>query len=179
MLRAGVVENTFDFRNVTLCPLLIRCFGELHINQTHISICAKAARLAHTLAMVAIRMRVPANTKVSSLTTYNSCEMAVARSPVPKTTLPVFVMRLGEEGRFSMISEARCSGGGFDPLAIVRLHGRCKIEHIVLECYLKTYAMTARGKPATACGRAVNRILRSIMCFWNYRAIDIRLTRRS
>ena len=32
--------------------------------------------------------------------------------PVPRRAVPVFVMRLGEDGNFSMISEARSEGGG-------------------------------------------------------------------
>jgi len=48
----------------------------------------------------------------SSFTTYSSWEMAVARMPVPSTAVPVFVMRFGEEGILSMISDARWEGGG-------------------------------------------------------------------
>ena len=40
---------------------------------------------------------------------------------MPRTTDPVFVTRLGEEGRVLMISAARSSGGGLDELAIPRL----------------------------------------------------------
>ena len=48
--------------------------------------------------------------------------MAVATIPVPNSAVPVFVMRLGEEGSFSMISEARSAGGGGPAeLAIERL----------------------------------------------------------
>lgn len=32
--------------------------------------------------------------------------------PVPRRAVPVFVMRLGEDGNFSMISEALSDGGG-------------------------------------------------------------------
>lgn len=48
--------------------------------------------------------------------------MAVATSPDPKTAVPVFVMRLGDEGSFSIISDARSAGGGgFADPAIERL----------------------------------------------------------
>jgi len=54
--------------------------------------------------------------------TYNSCEIAVARRPVPKIAVPVLVMRFGEEGSLLMISEARSSGGGvLEDVANVRL----------------------------------------------------------
>lgn len=33
--------------------------------------------------------------------------------PVPRTTVPVLVARLGEDGRLLMISDARSAGGGF------------------------------------------------------------------
>jgi len=48
--------------------------------------------------------------------------MAVATRPVPSRAVPVFVMRFGDEGSFSMISAARSAGGGgvADP-AIERL----------------------------------------------------------
>ena len=32
--------------------------------------------------------------------------------PVPNSAVPVFVMRLGDEGSFSIISDARSAGGG-------------------------------------------------------------------
>ena len=32
--------------------------------------------------------------------------------PVPNNAVPVFVMRLGDEGSFSIISDARSAGGG-------------------------------------------------------------------
>lgn len=38
--------------------------------------------------------------------------MAVAAAPTPRRAVPVLVIRLGEEGSFSMISEARSDGGG-------------------------------------------------------------------
>jgi hypothetical protein len=44
-------------------------------------------------------------------TTYNSCEIAAAMRPVPRRAVPVFVMRLGEDGIFSIISSARLEGG--------------------------------------------------------------------
>lgn len=54
--------------------------------------------------------------------TYNSCEMAVARRPVPKIAVPVLVMRFGDDGNLLIISEARSEGGlVFEELAIVRL----------------------------------------------------------
>lgn len=37
--------------------------------------------------------------------------MAAARAPVPRTTAPVLVTKLGDEGTLSMISEARSAGG--------------------------------------------------------------------
>ncbi len=43
---------------------------------------------------------------------------------MPRTTEPVFVTRLGDEGRVLMISAARSSGGGLDELAIPRLQGK-------------------------------------------------------
>lgn len=48
--------------------------------------------------------------------------MAVAMRPVPRTAVPVFVIRLGDEGNFWMTSEARSEGGGgFEEVAKVRL----------------------------------------------------------
>ena len=44
---------------------------------------------------------------LSPFTTYNSCEMAAVMRPVPRRVVPVFVMRLGEDGNFSIISSAR------------------------------------------------------------------------
>lgn len=56
--------------------------------------------------------------------------MAVATRPVPRMTEPVFVTRLGEEGRLLMISAARSSGGGLlDELAMPRLHFRDAHTH--------------------------------------------------
>jgi len=43
-------------------------------------------------------------------------------APVPRIAVPVFVMRLGDEGSLSITSEARSAGGGFE--AIVRLEER-------------------------------------------------------
>lgn len=74
--------------------------------------------------MKVARIAKPTAITVSSFITYNSCEIAVATRPVPRTTVPVLVIRLGEEGRLLMISEARSAGGGgFDELAIPRLDG--------------------------------------------------------
>ena len=59
---------------------------------------------------------------VSSLTTYSSCEIAAAASPVPSKAVPVLVMRFGEEGNLLITSDARSAGGGgFDELAMERL----------------------------------------------------------
>ena len=57
-------------------------------------------------------IREAIRTMLSSFTTYNSCEIAAAMRPVPSRAVPVFVMRLGEDGNFSMSSEARSEGGG-------------------------------------------------------------------
>jgi hypothetical protein len=42
---------------------------------------------------------------------FNSCEMAAAMRPVLRRAVLVFVMRLGEDGNFSIISSARLEGG--------------------------------------------------------------------
>lgn len=48
--------------------------------------------------------------------------MAAAARPVPRTAVPVLVIRPGEEGSLLMISEARSDGGGgFEEVAIERL----------------------------------------------------------
>ena len=64
-----------------------------------------------TLPMYVNTMIEASKTILSSFTTYNSCEMAAAMRPVPRRAVPVFVMRLGEDGNLSMISEARSEGG--------------------------------------------------------------------
>lgn len=66
-------------------------------------------------------MMKPTRMTDSSLTTYSSCEMAVAIRPAPRMTEPVLVMRLGEEGSLLISSEAR-SGGGGGLVDMVRLH---------------------------------------------------------
>lgn len=65
-----------------------------------------------TLPMYVNTIREAIKTMLSSFTTYNSCERAAAIRPVPRRAVPVFVMRLGDEGNFSMISLARSEGGG-------------------------------------------------------------------
>jgi hypothetical protein len=61
---------------------------------------------------------------VSSLNTYSFWEMAVARRPLPRMAVPVFVIKLGCDGSLSIISASRSvGGGGFeDDEAIVRLY---------------------------------------------------------
>lgn len=55
---------------------------------------------------------------------------------MPRMTDPVLVTRLGEEGRLLIISEARCSGGGLDPLAIVRLYTNNRLKlHVISILY--------------------------------------------
>jgi hypothetical protein len=69
---------------------------------------------------------------VSSLNTYNSWEMAVARRPLPRMAVPVLVIKLGCDGSLSIISAARSAGGGGfeDDEAIVRLYIDGRSEHI-------------------------------------------------
>src|ERR1700680_1940759 len=69
---------------------------------------------------------------VSSLNTYSSWEMAVARRPLPRMAVPVFVIKLGCDGSLSIISAARSAGGGGfeDDEAIVRLYIEGRSEHI-------------------------------------------------
>jgi hypothetical protein len=58
--------------------------------------------------------------------------MAVARRPLPRMAVPVFVIKLWCDGSLSIIS-ATCSagGGGFeDDEAIVRLYIEGRSEHI-------------------------------------------------
>ena len=57
-------------------------------------------------------MMEPMRRMVSSFTTYSSFEIAAAASPVPRRAVPVLVMIPGLDGSFSMISSARCEGGG-------------------------------------------------------------------
>lgn len=62
-------------------------------------------------------MKVPASNTLSSLRTYSSWLMAVARIPVPSRAVPVLVIKLGWEGSFSMSSLARSLGGWVDMAA--------------------------------------------------------------
>ena len=65
----------------------------------------------NTLPMYVNTIREAIKTILSSFTTYSSCEIAAAMRPVPRRAVPVFVMRLGEDGNFSIISSARLEGG--------------------------------------------------------------------
>ena len=76
--------------------------------------------MSRTFAIIPNKINEPTMTTVSSFITYNSWEMAVARRPVPKTTVPVLVTRL-LAGTLWIISAAFWSGGGLEPLDIERL----------------------------------------------------------
>jgi hypothetical protein len=65
--------------------------------------------------LYAKRIKYPTAMAVSSLNTYNSWEMAVARRPLPRMAVPVLVIKLGCDGSLSIISAARSAGGsGFE-----------------------------------------------------------------
>lgn len=121
MFGARAFKDILDALNLTVGPIAIWLPDQLSMGSRvlHSTVCPYYS--TRTLAMYARRMNVPAATTVSSLTTYSSWDIAVARSPVPRTAVPVLVMRFGEDGRVFMISDARSEGGGFDVL-IARLH---------------------------------------------------------
>ena len=83
-------------------------------------------------------IREESKTILSSFTTYNSWEMAAAMRPVPRRAVPVFVMRLGEDGNFSMISSARLEGGT-ELVDIERLFMRIKFFFNVLNVAEKSH----------------------------------------
>lgn len=81
----------------------------MHVREIRI---VQEKKIVHiTLPMYVNTIKEAIKTILSSFTTYNSCEMAAAMRPVPRRAVPVFVMRLGEDGNFSMISSARLEGG--------------------------------------------------------------------
>ena len=94
-------------------------------------------------------IREESKTILSSFTTYNSWEMAAAMRPVPRRAVPVFVMRLGEDGNFSMISSARLEGGT-ELVDIERLFMSILFYFKCIECSRKKppYALTL-GRTAT------------------------------
>ena len=79
----------------------------MHVREIH-----KSFKTAHiTLPMYVNTIKEASKTILSSFTTYSSCEIAAAMRPVPRSAVPVFVIMLGEDGNFSIISSARLEGG--------------------------------------------------------------------
>ena len=80
----------------------------MHVREIHKSF-TKTVHI--TLPMYVKTIREAIKIILSSFTTYNSWEIAAAMRPVPRRAVPVFVMRLGEDGNCSIISSARLEGG--------------------------------------------------------------------
>lgn len=85
--------------------------------------------------------------------------MAAAAAPTPSRAVPVLVMRLGDEGSFSMISEAR-SEGGVGVVAIDRLECR-RTKALISRRSMAgheygSYALKLWGRAANALGRTSN-----------------------